>query len=66
MSKHARRDAEAAAGGGSGRYGHRSGSGSNQPKKGEKKDDRGFVSRQGGDQSTTPGRTDKDAERKDR
>jgi hypothetical protein len=66
MSKHARRDDDLAARGGSGRYSHRSGSGSNQPNKGEKKDAHGFVSRQGGDQSKSPGRADKDGQRKDR
>ena len=33
------------------RYGHHSGSGSNEPKHGERKEERGFVSRQGGDQT---------------
>ena len=63
---HPRRDDDLAARGGSGRYSHRSGSGSNESNKGEKKDARGFVSRQGGDQSRTPGRKDKDGERHDR
>lgn len=66
MPDHLRRDADRAAQGGSGRYSHRSGSGSNEADKGEKKDARGFVSRQGGDQSRTPGRKDKDGERHDR
>jgi hypothetical protein len=59
-ASHPRRDDDLAARGGSGRYSHGSGSGSNQPDKGEKKDDRGFVSRQGGDQSRGEGRKDKD------
>ena len=45
MLDHLRRDADRAAQGGSGRYSHRSGSGSNEANKGEKKDARGFVSR---------------------
>ena len=36
---------------GSTRHGTRSGSGSNEPKHGERKEERGFVSRQGGDQT---------------
>lgn len=36
---------------GSTRFGHRSGSGSNEPKHDEGKDERGFASRQGGDQT---------------
>jgi hypothetical protein len=36
------------------RYGHTSGSGSNEPKRNERKDERGFEPRQGGDQ-TRPG-----------
>lgn len=36
---------------GSTRYGHVSGSGSNEPKKNEGKEERGFESRQGGDQT---------------
>jgi hypothetical protein len=38
---------------GSTRYGTRSGSGSNEPKHNERKEERGFVSRQGGDQTRT-------------
>src|SRR3982751_5545858 len=66
MPDHVRRDDDVAARGGSGRYGHNPGSGANQDDKGEKKDERGFVSRQGGGQSRVPGRKDKDAERHDR
>jgi hypothetical protein len=36
---------------GSTRYGTNSGSGSNEPKKNERKEERGFRSRQGGDQT---------------
>jgi hypothetical protein len=35
------------------RYGKNSGSGANEPKHNERKDARGFVSRQGGDQTGT-------------
>ena len=62
MPDHVRRDADRAAEGGSARYGRRSGSGSNESGTGEKKEERGFVSRQGGDQSRVPGRKDKDGE----
>jgi hypothetical protein len=63
MPDHLRRDADRAAQGGSARYGNTSGSGSNEASKAEKKDERGFVSRQGGAQSRTPGRKDKDGDR---
>ncbi|HET9521672.1 MAG TPA: hypothetical protein VFO73_11545 [Candidatus Limnocylindrales bacterium] len=42
---------------GSTRYGTNAGSGSNEPKHNERKEERGFVSRQGRDQ-TRPGGTD--------
>jgi hypothetical protein len=66
MPDHVRRDADQAADGGSGRYSHRSGSGGNDPRKAEKKDEHGFVSRQGGDQSRATGRKDKERQGHDR
>lgn len=47
-----RRDEDRAARGGSARYGQRSGSGANEPKRAEKKEQReDWVHRQGGDQT---------------
>ena len=52
MNDERRTDEDQAAEGGSARYGQRSGSGANEPKRGERKEQReDWVPRQGGDQT---------------